>query len=127
MVKLEDFLKDKHNLFDYETGIHCVKCGDIWVHLYNVSIYRGDSESAVRIEGKNIVKIGEPNSLHDKLYEKCLKRGTTIMTNYVCECGCSWVHIENFHKGNILMEDVYIGEQVNPIHDLPDFKQLWRN
>lgn len=35
------------------------------------------------------------------------------MLNYTCDCGTSWVHIENSYKGRIFSMDTVINEKFN--------------
>lgn len=91
----------------------CVKCNtDIdKVYLCDISVYRKGINCVVRIQDNNIL-LDSKNLLHDTIYDICKHQefDTIMMSNYICDCGTSWVHVENSYKGRILSMDILIGE-----------------
>ena len=111
-VRKEEFLeKGWPNFGNYEDLQICPFCSSEHVHIESVSIYRQNEQSVVRIKN-NETLIGVPNEIHDELYKKCSTYGATIMTTYWCEDDNDyWVHIENFHKGDLLTINVLLGKK----------------
>lgn len=124
-ISKKDFLKNGWDNFkNYEEIQCCPFCGSEHVHIESISIYRQNKQSVVRIKN-NETLIGVSNEIHDKLYEKCSTYGATVMISYWCEDDNDyWVHIENFHKGDLLTTNVLLGKKnFSPGYGVDE---LWR-